>query len=458
MNKLLIVEDDENIQKQLKWGLGKDYRVLTAVRVKDALQHLRNHQPLIMTLDLGLPPDPGGTQEGFRCLESVLSERPLTKVIVLTGNHERQNALRAVQMGAYDFLQKPIDLNQLKIILGRATHVAALEEENRRLQQSIELQTPSLSGIFGQCAAMQDIFKLIGKVSSCDVPVLVLGESGTGKELVARAIHEKSLRKGGPFIPINCGAIPENLLESELFGHERGAFTGAQVRVQGKVEYAHRGTLFLDEIGELSPALQVKLLRFLQEKTLQRVGGREDIEVDARIIAATNIDIRKAIAQGGFRDDLYYRISVVTLNMPPLRKRGDDMRLLAHIFLQRFAREMGKKVRGFSPDCLRTMEEHPWPGNVRELENKVKRGVIMCEQPVIEDYDLGFAGKPEPRSEGRMEALTLREAKRRLESEMVIAAIQKYTGNIARAAEALGISRPTIYDLMKKHGFHKLSS
>jgi two-component system NtrC family response regulator len=453
MNKLLIVEDDENIQRQLKWGLGGEYRVFGAARVKEALSLLRTQQPVVMTLDLGLPPDPHGTQEGFRCLENVLSERPLTKVIVLTGNNDRHNALRAVQMGAYDFLQKPIDIGQLKVILSRAAHVAALEEENLRLQKSAE-QPPGFAGIFGQCAQMQEIFRLIKKVSSCDVPVLILGESGTGKELVARAIHDKSLRKAGPFVPINCGAIPENLLESELFGHEKGAFTGAQLRVQGKVEYAHRGTLFLDEIGELPPSLQVKLLRFLQEKVIQRVGGREDIAVDARIIAATNIDIGKAIGNGAFRDDLYYRISVVTLDMPPLRERGEDIRLLAHLFLQRFAREMGKKVRGFSAACLQTLENYPWPGNVRELENKIKRGVIMCETPVIESHELGFTDTPPERECMTAETVTLREAKSRLESELVISAIRRHSGNVAKAAEALGISRPTIYDLMKKHGFH----
>lgn len=454
MNKLLIVEDDESIQKQLKWGLAKEYRVFGAARVKEAITLLRAHQPPVVTLDLGLPPDPHGIQEGFRCLESVLLERPLTKIIVITGNHERQNALRAVQMGAYDFLPKPLDLSQLKIILSRAVHVADLEKENLRLQKTAYVQPPDFSGIFGQCPEMQEIFKHIKKVSSCDVPVLILGESGTGKELVARAIHERSLRKGGPFIPINCGAIPENLLESELFGHEKGAFTGAQLRVQGKVEYAHRGTLFLDEIGELPPALQVKLLRFLQEKHIQRVGGREDIEVDARIIAATNIDIKKAIGSGCFRDDLYYRISVVSLNLPPLRERGEDIRLLAHIFLQRFAREMGKKVRGFSSTCMEMIEIYPWPGNVRELENKIKRGVIMCETPVLEKHELGFADSSLERGEEALEIVTLREARNRLESDMVISAIRKYTGNVAKAAEALGISRPTIYDLMKKHGFH----
>ncbi len=458
MTKLLIVEDDEGIQKQLKWGLGRDYRILAAMHAKEAVTLCKHHRPPVMTLDLGLPPDPGGTQEGFRCLEDVLRERPLTKVIVVTGNQERQHALRAVQMGAYDFLQKPIDLHQLKIILSRAAHVASLEVENLRLQRSADPAMPGISGIFGQCPEMQEIFKLVKKISSCDVPVLILGESGTGKELVARAIHEKSLRKDGPFIPINCGAIPENLLESELFGHEKGAFTGAQLRVQGKVEFAHRGTLFLDEIGELSPALQVKLLRFLQEKVIQRVGGREDIEVDARIIAATNVDIAKAIASGSFRDDLYYRIGVVTLQLPPLRERGEDIRLLAHIFLQRFSREMGKKVRGFSPECQEMIESYAWPGNVRELENKIKRGVIMCETPVISDYELGFTERPRTKAGRGGESLTLREAKNRLESEMVICAIQKYTGNVAKAAEALGISRPTIYDLMKKHGFHHFSS
>ncbi|MBE0597366.1 MAG: PEP-CTERM-box response regulator transcription factor [Desulfuromonadales bacterium] len=454
MHKLLIIEDDPGIVKQLKWGLAKDYRLLFASRAAEAMELLRAQQPRIITLDLGLPPDAGGTREGFRCLEQILQLRPLTKVIVLTGNGQRECALQAVQTGAYDYFPKPIDLPQLKVILGRAAHVAALEEENQRLQKSARPGMQELSGIFGQCPQMQEVFRMIRKVASCDVPVLILGESGTGKELVARAVHQKSLRAGSPFIPINCGAIPENLLESELFGHERGAFTGAQVRVQGKVEFAHRGTLFLDEIGELSPALQVKLLRFLQEKVIQRVGGREDIEVDARIIAATNLDIQKAIEDGSFRDDLYYRIGVVTITLPPLRERGEDIILLANLFLQRFSQEMGKKIRGFSPASLAAIEVYSWPGNVRELENKVKRSVIMCDSPVIEPPELGLAEPAETGPQRPAVRVTLKEAKNRLESEMVISAIQKYTGNVAKAAEALGISRPTIYDLMRKHGFH----
>jgi two-component system NtrC family response regulator len=303
MEKLLIVDDNAEIRKQLRWGLGKDYAVLLAENAKEALSLVQKHQPAVVTLDLGLPPDAEGVSEGFACLEKMTAEAPSTKVIVVTGRGEKEHALRAVQSGAYDFYSKPIELPELKVMLQRAFYLSGLEAENRRLQEQGGVDNQML-GLFGQCPQMQEVFLTIRKVATVDVPVLILGESGTGKEVVARAIHGRSLRAARPFVPINCGAIPENLLESELFGHEKGAFTGAQARVKGKVEYAQEGTLFLDEIGEMPPPLQVKLLRFLQEKLIQRVGGREDIAVDARIVAATNIDLTQAIASGQFREDL----------------------------------------------------------------------------------------------------------------------------------------------------------
>ena len=321
-----------------------------------------------------------------------------------------------------------------------------------------------MDGIFGQCPQMGEIFSIVRKVGTIDVPVMVLGESGTGKELVARAIHENSLRKNGPFIPINCGAIPENLLEAELFGHEKGSFTGAQSRVQGKVEFAHGGTLFLDEIGDMPLLLQVKLLRFLQEKVIQRVGGREDIEVDARIVAATNLDIEDAIKGGGFREDLYYRIGVVTANLPPLRDRGDDIALLANLFMRRYAHEFKRRVKCFSVAALRNLNSYEWPGNIRELENRVKRAVIMTESLTIEPEDLGFAPEPEPeRDESLADAphyglnikgLKLKEARSVVEKSLVEEAVADADGNILKAAKSLGVSRPTLYDLMKKHGLY----
>ncbi|MEW5744742.1 MAG: PEP-CTERM-box response regulator transcription factor [Nitrospirota bacterium] len=452
MERLLVVDDSEEIRKQLKWGLGREYTVLTAGDTREAVALFKKHQPKVVTLDLGLPPHDSGTEEGFRCLDELLKHVPSTKVVVITGNNERENALKAVKMGAYDFYQKPIDLNELKIIVARAFYLNNIEEENRRLHLSLDEKTTELGGMMGQCPEMLKVFSTIRKVASSDISVLIMGESGTGKELVARAVHSMSLRKDGPFIPINCGAIPENLLESELFGHEKGAFTGAHVQVQGKVEYAHKGTIFLDEIGELPSSLQVKLLRFLQEKTIQRIGGREDLHVDARILAATNIDIGKAIKEGKFREDLYYRIGVLMVNLPTLRKRGDDILLLSNIFLRRFSEEFRKKIRGFSPAAIKLLESYEWPGNVRELENRVQRAVIMSEHSMIEPHDLGFTDRPAVPQASIIENGTLREARDRLERDMAIAAIEKHTGNIARAAEDLGISRPTLYDIMKKHG------
>ena len=462
MESLLVVDDDNGIRKQLKWGLDKIYKVAFAEDGRKALELYKKHQPAVVTLDLGLPPDADGASEGLRVLEEILAEGKNTKVIVVSGNEEHKNALTAIGLGAYDYCQKPIDLETLKVILSRAFHLAELEAENRRLQEQKATGGATMEGIFGQCPQMEEIFSTIRKVGSIDVPVLILGESGTGKELVARAIHENSLRKNGPFIPINCGAIPENLLEAELFGHEKGSFTGAQARVQGKVEYANGGTLFLDEIGDMPLLLQVKLLRFLQEKVIQRVGGREDIEVDARIVAATNIDIAEAIKTGDFREDLYYRIGVVTANLPLLKDRGDDIALLANLFMRRYAHEFKRRVKCFSVAALRAMNSYSWPGNIRELENRVKRAVIMTESLTIEPVDLGFNSVPESDEHPvdaagqnvNVSGMKLKEARSMVEKQLVTEAMADAEGNVLKAAEALGVSRPTLYDLMKKHGLY----
>jgi len=454
VEKLLIVDDSPEICKQMKWGLGKEYQVLLAQDVEEALKLFRRHKPKVLTLDLGLPPDVDGATEGLRCLEDILHEQPDTKVIVLSGNEDQGNALKAVQFGAYDFYRKPIDLPELKVILQRAYKLAALEEENRRLQTESWSDCDRGGGILGQCPQMEEVFSTIHKVAPADIPILILGENGTGKELVAKAIHRQSLRNKGELIPLNCGAIPENLLEAEFFGYEKGAFTGAATQVKGKVEYAHEGTLFLDEIGELPLALQVKMLRFLQEKKLQRVGGRKDIDVDTRIVAATNVDIDEAIQQGNFREDLYYRISVITIQLPPLRERGEDILLLANYFLNRYAAEFAKKIKGYSSAAETALNKHPWPGNVREMENRIKRAILLAEGPVLEPCDLGFEalGKAEP--EFSTQGLTLKEARDRLERDMLVTALKKNDGNVAKSSEELGVSRPTFYDLMKKHHLH----
>ena len=455
MEKLLIVDDSEEIRKQLKWGLGKDYEVVLAKDGREALFLYRKNHPKVVMLDLGLPPDEDGTEEGFRCLEGILKSSAFTKVIVVTGNDERQNALKAVQLGAYDFYQKPVNLEELRIIIGRAFHLFAIEEENRSLHTAIGKST-ELGGVVGHCPEMLEIFSTIRKVASSDASILIIGESGTGKEMISRAIHSMSLRKDFPFIAINCGAIPEHLLESELFGHEKGAFTGAHSQVQGRFEYADKGTLFLDEIGELSLSLQVKLLRFLQERIIQRVGGREDIHVDTRILAATSIDIPKAIKEGKFREDLYYRIAVLTVKLPPLRDRKDDILLLANLFLRRFCDELKKKVIGFSPASIELLETYQWPGNVRELENKIQRSVIMCETSVIEPQDFGLGETAKKRRIPVLESMSLKEAKALMERELIISSITRHKGNLAQIAEELEISRPTLYDLMRKHGLNNL--
>lgn len=451
MEKLVIVEDNPEIRSQLQWALAKEYEVFVAGDRLEALSQIKKHAAKVVTLDLGLPPDESGCEEGFRCLEEILRWAPATKVIMITGNEERENALRAVQNGAYDYYSKPFDLAELKVILKRAFHLAVIEKENSRLQSNIDQHGFSPGGIIGTSPRMLDVFSSIRKVASSEVAVLITGESGTGKELVAKAIHGLSMRKSGAYIAINCGAIPENLLESELFGYEKGAYSGAHSRVQGKVEYAGKGTLFLDEIGELPLNLQVKLLRFLQEKTIQRVGGREDIPVDARIIAATNRDIVKETETGAFREDLYYRVSVIHIKLPPLRDRGEDIMLLANFFLRRCGKEFGKKVRCFSAASIKLLESYEWPGNVRELENKVQRAMIMSDSSVIEPEALDFSLKTVKSGIHSFTNLTLKDAREMVEREMVIAAIEKEKSNMARAAEVLGVSRPTLYDLVKKH-------
>lgn len=450
MEKILTVDDSPDIRNQLKWGLAKEYEVLQASDADEALALFENHKPRVVTLDLGLPPHEEGTEEGFRCLAELLKIAPSAKVIVITGNESKENALTAVGMGAYDFFQKPITLEELKIIIRRAYQLSHLENENRRLQSA--LAPNELEGMIGQCRGMQQVFSLIRKVASSDASVLIMGESGTGKELVARAIHSESLRKDGPFIPINCGAIPENLLESELFGHEKGSFTGAYTMIPGKMEYAHKGTLFLDEIGEMPLSLQVKLLRSLQEKVVQRVGGRKDIPVDSRVVAATNTDMPRAIQEGRFREDLYYRLGVVTITLPPLRERGEDTKILANLFLKKFTRESRKKIGGFDPAALEMVQTYEWPGNVRELENCIRRAVIMCESSKIEPGDLGLKKAIAVQRSAMIRDMTLREARELAEIEIIKSTVSKMGGNVAKAAEVLEVSRPTLYDLMRKHG------
>ena len=402
-----------------------------------------------MTLDLGLPPHPGGTEEGFLALAEMLEMAPHLKAIVITGQGEKENALKAIGQGGYDFFCKPIRIDELKVVLGRAFHLAQLELENRELQE--RLRDQSSDDMIGTSPQMQEVFSSIRKVSATDVSVLIVGESGTGKELVARAIHRQSPRKGFPFVVINCGAIPENLLESELFGHEKGSFTGAHIQRKGRFETAQGGTLFLDEIGDLPLLLQVKLLRFLQEQKIERIGGREEISVDARVLAATNRDLKRAREEGKFREDLYYRLGVVTIPLPPLRDREEDILVLATAFLQRYADENRKKITGFTKQAFRAIEIHNWPGNIRELENRIKRAVIMAEESKITPDDLELAS-PYKKYEG----LGLREARDGLERDLIQRAILRNRGNITQAATELGISRPTLYELMERLGLGRI--
>jgi two-component system NtrC family response regulator len=447
---LLLVEDDADLREQMKWALASEYTVLEAKDRRTAIALLRRETPRLVVLDLGLPPAPDAASEGLAALQEIIQFDPTTKVIVATGNSDRAVALNAVQSGAYDFIEKPVQLDVLRVILQRAAYLSRLEQENRALQE--QATTKGFSELLGESPSMQLIFEMIRRVAASDVPVLITGESGTGKELVARSIHRHSSRKAGPFIAINCGAIPENLLESELFGYEKGAFTGAHRQQKGKVEYAHGGTLLLDEIGEMPLGLQVKLLRFLQDGQVERVGGRELIMVDTRILAATNLDIKEAIERGRFRTDLYYRLSVIEIPVPPLRERDEDVLRLAQSFVPRFSDEVKQRVRGFSDAALDAIQAHSWPGNVRELENRIKRAVLMAAGRTIEPADLDLPGVgPRPRP------VTLREARAKTEKELVQHALASHNWNVSRAAEELGISRQSLHELIQRYGLQKSS-
>ena len=446
--RLLIVEDDESIRTQMKWALVQDYEVFLAEDRAGALDLLRQEKPTVVTLDLGLPPNPAEVTEGFAALADILAEDNLVKVIIITGQGEKDNALKAVAEGAYDFFIKPIHLDELKVVIKRAFYVSQLERENRVLQQ----QGAGLpfAEMLGRSTQMEEVITTIRKVATTDVSVLINGESGTGKELVARAIHQHSNRSSGPFVVINCGAIPENLLESELFGHEKGSFTGAHMQRRGLIEMAQGGTLFLDEIGELPLGLQVKLLRFLQEQTIERVGGRVQITIDARVLAATNQDLQKAVAEGRYREDLYFRLGVITITLPPLRNREGDLLLLANAFLQRYAQEARRKITGFTQQAVRAMSQYAWPGNIRELENRIRRAVIMAEGAKINPLDLELET-----AKGKYYGLTLKEAREAMEKELILKALQRNKGKVTQTADELGISRPTRYELMEKLGIQK---
>ncbi len=443
---LLVVEDNEAIRGQLLWALQSNYDVHQAGDGQQALETFARVRPGIVTLDLGLPPDPDGSGEGLRVLAGVLGLDPAAKVIVLTGNAERANALRAIQLGAFDYYLKPVEIEELRATVRRAAYLHELEREARAVSGS-DTGAGVFEGIIGACAPMREVVGAIERVAGTSATVLVKGESGTGKELVARAIHARSARRDRPFVPINCGAIPETLLESELFGHEKGAFTGAHVQRAGRLEMAEGGTVFLDEIGELSLPLQVKLLRFLQDHQIDRVGGRQPLSLDVRVIAATNRDLTRAMAAGNFREDLFYRLSVVSLEIPPLRERQGDIALLAQAFLERCRAECQRpRLRGFAPEALAALEKCPWPGNVRELENKVKRAVIMADGPTITAEDLALEG-PAPGTDR-----SLRAERERVERTLVIEAVKRTRGNVSRAARELGISRPTLTVMLSRMG------
>ena len=432
----------------MKWALANDYEVTLAEDRASAVESFRTNPPGVVLLDLGLPPHPGSPEEGLAVLSEVLALRRLVKVVIITGQGEKENALRAIGAGAYDFLTKPVEMDELKFLLKRCFHVAQLEQEYAAMQQL--MGGDSFEGMLGSSSQMRPIFETIRKVATTDAPVLILGESGTGKEMVAKAIHLRSHNKDGPFVAINCSAIPETLLESELFGHEKGAFTGAHMQRKGRIESASDGTLFLDEIGEIPLPLQVKLLRFLQEQTIERVGGRQPININTRVVAATNADLKKSMAAGTFREDLFYRLAVVQMVLPPLRDRENDVRLLAQFFLGRFAAQLNKPHLAFDPDAIRALNRHTWPGNVRELENCVRRAAIMAEGRRVTAADLEL----NPSGLGP-NIVTLKDAREAVERQMVQQALKKHGGRIAPAAAELGLSRPTIYELMDKLGLSK---
>jgi two-component system NtrC family response regulator len=447
--KLLVVEDDEGLQAQLKWAYD-DFEVVPARDRDSAIAALRAEAPAVVTLDLGLPPDPDGTSEGFAVLEAIMALKPDTKVIIASGHGARESALTAIERGAYDFYQKPVDIEQLGLIVRRALNLHRIEEENRALAAKADDGNTVLGGLITAAPEMVRVARTIERVANTNVSVMLLGASGTGKELLAKGVHRASERRGGAFVAINCAAIPENLLESELFGHEKGAFTGAIKTTEGKIEQAHGGTLFLDEVGDIPLPLQVKLLRFLQERTIERIGGRSSIAVDTRIVCATHQDLEAMIGDGRFREDLFYRLAEIVVKIPGLSERPGDAVLLAKAFLKRFAKEMNPQVKGFAADALAAVDGWGWPGNVRELENRVKRAVIMADGKLVsaEDLDLGNENDEEVR------ALNLRSAREQADRKVIRHALARNEGNISGTAKMLGISRPTLYDLIKQYDLH----
>ena len=448
---LLIVEDDLALQKQIKWSLDR-FESVTAADRESALMQCRRHQPAVVTMDLGLPPDPDSVSEGFKLLAQMLDLDPNVKVIVLTGQNEQTHALRAVALGAYDFLAKPFEPDVLRLTIERALRLAELQAENRRLQD--HRSSDALGGLITRDPQMQRIARTVERIAGTNATVMLLGESGTGKEVLAHGLHAASKREGR-FVAINCAAIPENLLESELFGYERGAFTGAAKTTPGKIETAHNGTLMLDEIGDLPQSLQAKLLRFLEMRTVERLGGRQEIPVDVRVVGATHQDLKHLITEGRFREDLYYRLAEIVIDIPPLRKRAGDAVLLAHSFLRRFAREQRRANLTLADDAVRAIEAHPWPGNVRELLNAIKRASIMADGDRLGCADLGLpehADKATAAASGEPSDLDLRRVREHAEKEAIAAALARTNGNIVKASEILGVSRPTLYDLMKRLG------
>ena len=446
MRSLLIVEDDIALQKQIKWSLDQ-FEAVTANDRESALVQLRRHSPAVVTMDLGLPPDADSVSEGFKLLEQILAVDSDIKVIVLTGQNDQANALRAIALGAYDFFAKPFEPELLTLTIGRAFRLFELQRENRRLQALH--QPDALSGLMTRDPDMLRVCRTIEKVASSNATVMLLGESGTGKEVLARGLHQLSPRRAGKFVAINCAAIPENLLESELFGYEKGAFTGAAKMTLGKIETANGGTLMLDEIGDLPFPLQAKLLRFIQERTIERIGGRQEIPVDVRIVCATHQDLNALSKENRFREDLYYRLAEIVVNIPPLRARVGDSALLAHAFLRRFAQEQNRGSMTLSDEAVRAIELHPWPGNIRELENCIKRAAIMADGNQISSEDVGFKTDLGDDAENSLDLRVIRDV---AEKRAIISALGRVNGNMVKAAELLGVSRPTLYDLM-----HRLS-
>ena len=443
---LLIVEDDLGLQRQLRWAY-EGYEIIVASDRTQTLDAIRAHEPAVVTLDLGLPPDPDGVTEGFATLRDILAMKPDTKVIVASGHGARESALQAIADGAWDFYAKPIDIDALGLIVSRAFHVHALEAENRRLAARIE--AGRFGGLISASPEMAAVTRTLERVAPANVSVMLLGASGTGKELLARGLHDASPRSRGNFVAINCAAIPETLLESELFGHEKGAFTGAVKTTEGKIEQAAGGTLFLDEIGDVPLALQVKLLRFLQERVIERVGGRKAIPVDTRIVCATHQDVDAMVADGRFREDLYYRLAEIVVRIPALADRTGDAVLLARHFVTRFATSMNPVVTGLAPDARAAIDGWGWPGNVRELENRIKRAVIMADGKLVSATDLDLDGKAEDAP-----ALNLRAARELADRKAIRHALARADGNISGASRLLGISRPTLYDLLKSYDLH----